>query len=71
MTHGERRSQIGSWPAIEEAVKHGMKLHLWYDANQKRFHAMLCTTEEEIEKEVGNTLEWALDHLENALNDEP
>lgn len=71
MTHGERRPQIGSWPAIEEAVKHGRELRLRYDANQKRFHAMLRTTEEEIEKEVGNRLEWALDHLENALNDEP
>ena len=39
--------------------------------NRKRFHAMLCTPEEEIAEEVGNTLEWALDHLENALNDEP
>lgn len=71
MTHGERRSQIGSWPAIEEAVKHGLELKVWYSPDTKLFTALVRKGEESFQWATGNRLEWALDHLENELNDEP
>lgn len=71
MTHGERRAQIGSWPAIEEAVKQGMELRVWWSVEEKRFKSFLLTKREFVAIESGNNINWALDHLENELNDEP
>ena len=71
MTPGERRPQIGSWPAIEQAVQHGRELKVWYSPETKLFRAFVPKGEESFQWATGLKLEWALDHLENELNDEP
>lgn len=71
MTPGERRPQIGSWPAIEAAVQHGLELKVWYSPETKLFTALVRKGQDDFLWATGVKLELALDHLENELNDEP
>lgn len=70
MIHGERRVQAHNWLWVEQILKHGLTFSLVYDKDQKRFVARARGPSEElIAKGTGNSIEWALDELEENLDE--
>jgi hypothetical protein len=70
MTPSERRRQSHNWSNIEDALDAGWILVVTKEHQKKRYKALLESPKDSYESKQHACLEWALDEIDEWLEDE-